>query len=80
MTTIQLNYYEPTKDQVKVDPLWWQERGLSYTRTGYGGKIPTQYKIKHENRWKRLYCMIYSNSGTCYILSKGKRLIVRDLP
>lgn len=50
-------------------PTWWQERGLSYTATGYGRKIPTQYMVKHNNRMKRVYCCIFSNSGTLYIMS-----------
>ena len=59
---------------IKEDFLWWQKRGLMFTRSGYGRKIPTSYKVKHENRWYRVYCCIFSNSGTCYIVSKGKPL------
>ena len=59
-------------------PLWWHDKGLSYTASGYGGKIPTTLMVKHNNRMKRVYLMIYSNSGTCYILDHGQRLIVTD--
>lgn len=65
--------------EVKENLLWWQKRGLSFTATGYGAKIPTSYMVKHENRWKRVYCCIYSNSGTCYILSKGKPVATVDI-
>jgi hypothetical protein len=52
---------------VKVALLPWQERGLQFTRTGYGPKIPTPYMVRFNGRWRRVYCCIYSNSGTCYI-------------
>lgn len=51
----------------RVEPLWWQERGLSYTATGYGGRIPTTYKVQVDGRWRRVYCAVWSNAGTCYI-------------
>lgn len=65
-------------DSVKVQPLWWQLRGLMYTATGYGKKIPTQYMIKlsHSKTWNRVYTRIYSNSGTNYVIHKGTEWIV----
>jgi hypothetical protein len=57
--------------------LWWQEKGLSYTRTGYGRKIPTSLMVHVGGRWRRVYCCIYSNIGTCYITAnKGKDWLV----
>ena len=53
--------------EAKDAPLWWQEKGLMYTATGYGGKIPTRQMIKFNGKWRRVYCCIFSNSGTCYI-------------
>jgi hypothetical protein len=38
----------------REQPLWWQERGLSYTASGYGAKIPSRYMIKWEGRWRRV--------------------------
>lgn len=63
----------------KIELLWWQKRGLSYTTTGYGRKIPTQHMVKlpGSNRWRRVYCCIFSNSGTCYVTS-GKDWICID--
>ena len=58
----------------KEDVLWWQKRGLMYTRSGYGRKIPTSHMVYWCNKWRRVYCCIYSNSGTCYIL-QGKNWI-----
>lgn len=61
----------------KDAPLWWQEQGLSFTASGYGKKIPTRRKVKlpGEKIWRRVYCCIYSNIGTCYVL-KGKDWVV----
>lgn len=51
----------------KVDELWWQKQGLSYTASGYGRRIPTRYKVLFNSRWRRVYVCCYSNSGTAYI-------------
>jgi hypothetical protein len=59
-------------------PLWWQLRGLSYTSTGYGPKIPTSYMVKHNNRMKRVYCRIYSNSGSLFIINGKGTLPLTD--
>ena len=56
-----------TQVEFKESPLWWQERGLSYTSTGYGKRIPTRYMVKFNGKWRRVYCRIYSNIGTLYI-------------
>ena len=58
-------------------PLWWQLQRLSYTSTGYGSRIPTQYMVKFNDRWHRVYCRIYSNIGTCYIGRIEQGLIVQ---
>jgi len=62
--------------EVKVNLLPWQKMGLSYTATGYGSKIPTSKMVRLNNRWHRIYCAIYSNIGTCYVVSKGEKIIV----
>lgn len=68
-----------TRYQARVSILWWQEKGLQYTATGYGSKIPTRYMILDGKRWKRVYCMVYSNAGTCYFLRGKERVIVDDI-
>lgn len=47
----------------------WQKAGLSFTTTGYGRRIPTSYMVQLPGspRWRRVYCCIYSNSGTCFV-------------
>lgn len=69
------------KCEAKLAPLWHHTRGLSYTATGYGSRIPTQYMVKFNGRWRRVYCRIFSNSGTCYIgkwATAGEQLIVSE--
>lgn len=56
--------------EYKENPLWWQEKGLSFTGSGYGSRIPTQYMVKYNRKWRRVYCIIYSNSGTLFIGKK----------
>lgn len=65
--------YQTQATEVVHAPLWWQEKGLSYTATGYGKRIPTEWLVKYNGRMRRVYCCIFSNVGTCYIgkLSDG---------
>lgn len=51
-------------------------QGRSYTTSGYGSKIPTSKKVKIGSRWYRVYCKMYSNIGGCYIVSKGRQIII----
>ncbi len=67
---IDLNDYE-TKDA----PLWYHTQGLMQTTSGYGRRLTTTRMVKYNNRWRRIYCCIFSNIGTCYITS-GKDWIV----
>ena len=62
--------------EVKHAPTWWQLKDLMFTATGYVSKIPTEYMVKLNGRWLRVYCAIYSNIGRLYIVSKGVELTV----
>jgi hypothetical protein len=45
--------------------------------SGYGSRIPTAYRVRTiDSRWRRVYCAIYSNSGTLYVFHKGYKTIV----
>lgn len=46
--------------------------------SGYGSKIPCSKMIQTEQNgiFRRVYCRIFSNIGTCYIVVKGERYIV----
>ena len=48
-------------------PLWWQLKGLQQTASGYGSRLVTPYKVKFNDKWRRVYCRQYSNAGTLYI-------------
>ena len=39
---------------------------------GYGKKIPTQYMLKYFGKWRRVYCVCYSNSGSIYVNVNGQ--------
>jgi len=48
-----------------------------YSATGYGRKIPTQWRVQLTDKvWRRVYVCCYSNSGTAYVLQAGKWLVV----
>lgn len=50
---------------------------INRSRTGYGSKIPTCYRVRTiDNRWRRVYVMCYSNSGTAYVMHGKVRTIV----
>lgn len=53
--------------EAKESPMPHHERGLSWTATGYGERIPTTHMVRVANRWRRVYAFQISNSGTLYI-------------
>jgi hypothetical protein len=57
-------------------PLWYHTRGLQQTASGYGKKLKTPYKALTNGRAYRVYCCIFSNSGTLYIVIKGENITV----
>ena len=57
--------------------LEWQKRGLTYTASGYGTKIPTSKVIEwSDGKVRRVYCDIYSNVGSCYCMIHGCKVSV----
>lgn len=46
--------------------------------TGYGSKIPTRYMLKLDGRWHRVYVMQYGNSGTPYVIHRGRTSILES--
>ena len=50
----------------------------SQTATGYGDRIPCGFlaRVETDGKFYRVYCRIFSNIGTCYIVKSGKRYIV----
>jgi len=75
---------ENTQAYISIDrsdyvhaPLWWHERGLSQTASGYGRKLTSPYKVPYGGRLYRVYMTQYGNAGTAYIVVKGERIIIR---
>lgn len=52
--------------------------GLQYTRSGYGGKIPTTHMVRlpNDKRWRRVYMMIWSNAGTSYVIRGNEKVVI----
>jgi len=76
-----LKYIEETNvKEVFIKELYCHKHGLMQTATGYGKKLATQYMLKLNDSAKtyRVYCHIFSNSGTLYIVKNGIDYIVRD--
>jgi len=71
-TTIQ--YLDETKIQGTRET---DSPQYNQTASGYGTKIPTSRMIKVEDRWRRIYCTIYSNAGSCWITVNGEKLFIR---
>lgn len=62
---------------VMVRELPWQKMGLSYTATGYGAKIPTRYMVRTiDQKWRRVYCAIFSNNGSLYVMHGKEKTLV----
>lgn len=57
--------------EAKEAPLWFHDKGLSETGTGYGLKLTGQYLVKVRNKWRRVYICQISNAGTAYIGKPG---------
>jgi len=69
------SYYDLDKDGIDK-PLWYHKRNLMQTASGYGRKLVTPTMVKYNNRLHRVYCCCFSNSGSLYIISKGKNLYI----
>src|SRR5574343_490810 len=59
------------KCDAKEMPLWWHEKGISFTASGYGLRIPSPYMVRFNGKWRRVYICQISNAGSAFI---GKSL------
>lgn len=71
--------FETVSVPVKESILWWQEKGLPQTATGFGRKLATPYVVQWEGRWRRVYRCQRGNAGTLYIGKPGAWLATVDL-
>ena len=70
----------PVDLEHKHAPLWHHQQGLMQTATGYGKRIATATMVKHNNKWRRVYCCIFSNVGTCYIGKLRDGMVISGYP
>ena len=61
---------------LKAAPLWYHDKGLTQTASGYGSRLTTPYMVRFNDKWRRVYCIQYSNIGTLYIGKLSEGLIV----
>jgi hypothetical protein len=80
MPTLTLRRNNGTSANVPVleKPLAWQTAGLTYTASGYGRRIPTRHIVRIDGKWRRVYCCIFSNIGTCYVGKFSDGNIITD--
>lgn len=57
-----------------VDMLPWQKAGRTLRATGYGSKIPTTKVLYLFGRRYRIYCDVYSNAASTYIIYQGGKV------
>lgn len=41
--------------------------------TGFGRKLTTRYKLKHDSRMYRVYAHCFSNCASYYVVIKGEK-------
>jgi len=61
------DYHNPQPVPVRESLMAHHRAGLTWTASGYGARIPTPYMVRVNGKWRRVYCRIYSNIGTCFI-------------
>ena len=72
------NYDASDIEATLIDaPLWWHDRGLQKTASGYGKKIETRHKVNYKGRDRRVYVDVFGNAGSAYVIVKGEKITVR---
>lgn len=72
---LYLSPYVEIKDLLYA-PLDWQKAGLQQTASGYGKRLTQSYKIQFNGRFYRLYTTCFSNVGSTWFISKGRKIFV----
>ena len=73
---IELAFDRDDAAHVRQRFLWWQEKGLMETPTGYGNALRTTWEVFKDGRWRRMYCTLHGNIGTTWIVLKGEPVLV----
>lgn len=55
----------------KHAPMRHHKLGRMWSASGYGKRIPSEWLVKFNGKWRRVYVICYSNSGTAYIGRHG---------
>ena len=76
--TDKIEYISYRERDIVSRPLRWQRQGLQQTASGYGRKLTTTRMLRVGKRLYRIYTMQYGNSGSPYIIVKGKELFLRS--
>ena len=80
MTNTEIKYLEDKYEfSIHDVPLDKHKKGLFYSPTGYGSRIPTRNMvfIEKKKRWYRVYATQYSNAGSCWITVDKERYVLR---
>lgn len=64
------------KTDLRYSPPKWMRTGLQQTASGYGARLNSGYEIEYAGRVYRVYVTCYSNSGSAWFMTKGKRIYV----
>lgn len=59
-------------------PLWYHTAGASQTRSGYGSALTLPWMVPVAGKLRRVYATCWGNSGTAWIVLRGRREVVRD--
>jgi hypothetical protein len=69
--------HDGTEQELIEKPLDWQKRGLQYSATGYGAKIPTRYVTTNANgKTVRVYATCYSNAASHWFIENGEKVFI----
>lgn len=64
------------RSELLYDPPDWMKMGLTQTATGYGSKLNSGLKIHFCGKLYRVYTTIFSNAGSSWFKSKGRKIFV----
>ena len=64
------------KADLEYAPPAWMARGLQETASGYGKRLNSGLKIHFNGKRYRIYVTIFSNCGTAWFQTKGRKIIV----
>ena len=65
--------------ELEDHPLWWHLQGRQETATGYGQRLTTRYKVRHNGRLYRVYATCISNVSSNWIEAKGVKIYISDV-